>query len=433
LYYAVYKGFLGSILGGVLRFVQYVATLINPRSQLDPGGHGFKGWLPTSFIDPLVIAGIARRDRVFLGLLVDVIWSALSAREGLSLLKRGLAHLQIIQFLDPNVRSPDVITTRKRLSLISIATNGKRRSGLREWLLAVAEQHPDRLVILTGAHATRILFERQGDDPVPRAVGVEVVRGLHLYGASRLFRPGTTSKPEQYFARNEIIVSGGSFNTPQLLMLSGIGDARKLKDLRIFGPRDSSGQEIAEVVHLPGVGANLQDRYEVSVISEMRKEFATLKGVSFKPGDPTDLVLAQWVRDGTGLYATNGGALAMMLSSEANERDEPDLFVFGVPGAFRGYYWGYSKELLRRTKGAAGDQHNLWTWVILKAYTRNNRGTVSLRSADPFDVPDINFRSFREGPQEYVRDVEALCDTVKRMREINGKISQLMCYQRRST
>jgi choline dehydrogenase-like flavoprotein len=424
LYYVVYKGFLGRVLGGILRWVQYVATLINPRRQLDPGGHGFNGWQPTSFIDPLVVAGIARRDHVFLGLLRDVILSALAERDGRSLLKRALAHLQIIQFLDPNVRSPD-ITTRKRLSLISIGTDGRYRSGLREWLLAVAKDHPNRLVILTGAHVTRILFERQNNDVVPRAVGVEVSHGLHLYEASPQFKPNGPCKTAQYFACREVIVSGGSFNTPQLLMLSGVGDADNLNGIGIFGLRDRSGAEIAPVVHLPGVGSNLQDRYEVSVTSEMKKEFATLKGASFNPGDVDDPVRAQWLRDGTGLYATNGGALAMMLSSKVNRRTEPDLFVFGAPAAFRGYYWDYSKELLRRTQGASTDQRNLWTWVILKAYTHNNHGTVSLRSADPFRAPEINFHSFCEGPPEYMDDVDALCDAVRKMREINSRIGAM--------
>ena len=422
LYYAVYKGFLGRILGGILRLVQAIAAYINPRIELDPNGHGFKGWQPTSFIDPLVIAGIARGDRTFLGLLRDVIWSALAGKGERSLLKRAVARLQIIQFLDPNVRTSRTgpqtdgeADPRPHLSLISIGTSGKQRSGLREWLLKVAEEHPDRLVIMTGAHATRILFEKDRKDSVPRAVGVEVAHEPYLYRASPKSKQAGSPRKAQYFARREVIVSGGSFNTPQLLMLSGIGDARKLRELGI-----------KPLVDLPGVGANLQDRYEVSVISEMKTEFITLKDASFTPGDAADPVRKQWLEDKTGLYATNGGALAMMLASPfASSKSKPDLFVFGVPAAFRGYYWNWSKELLRRTMGAGTEQRNLWTWVILKAYTDNNRGSVSLRTGDPFDTPEINFNSFSKDSPRQEADTQALCDAIGRMRGINAKIKAM--------
>lgn len=422
LYYKVYKGFFGRILGGLLRLVQAVGAFINPRRDLDPNGHGFKGWQPTSFIDPLVIAAVARGDRTFLGLIFNVVWSALAGKGEQSIFRRALAHLQIIQFLDPNVRAAD-IDSRARLSLISIGTNGKTRYGLREWLLDVALRHPDRLVLKTGAHATRLLFERHAGDETPHAVGVEIVMGEFLYKASKRNNEAKAGETKQYFASREVIVSGGSFNTPQLLMLSGIGSAKKLQDMGISGPRDRDGNPIAPVIDLPGVGSNLQDRYEVSVVCEMHRDFATLKGASFQPGDANDPLRKKWLIDRTGLYGTNGGALAMMMSSSANKsKDNPDLFVFGVPAAFRGYYWNWSKELLRPTKGAVQDQRNLWTWVILKAYTDNNYGTVSLRNGDPFDVPDINFRSFSEGPPGHVGDLDAVCDAIRRVREINGKI-----------
>ena len=115
---------------------------------------------------------------------------------------------------------------------------------------------------------------------------------------------------------------------------------------------------------MPGVGKNLQDRYEVSVISELDKEFSTLThdprrpeldGVSFRPGDPKDPARAEWLKHKDGLYRTNGGTLAIIRRSRALREDEPepDLFTFGAPAAFRGYYWGWSRELLRPTLGAA--------------------------------------------------------------------------------
>lgn len=419
LYYAVYRGFAGKLLGGVLRAIQAVATLLNPRAQLDPGGHGFHGWQPTSFIDPLVVAGIAKGDPLFRSVLKDVVLSGLRDRSAQSMFKRALAHLQIIQFLDPNVRSPG-FERRTHLSLISIGIDGKRRCGVREQLLKVAGDHPERLVLLTGAHATRVLFD--GADGAPRAIGVDVALGLHLYQASPLHQAGRAPATAHYFARREVILCGGAFNTPQLLMLSGIGDAAHLRQVGIEGLRGADGSQVAPTVDLPGVGRNLQDRYEVSVISEMNAEFSTLKGVSFTPGDPNDAMRLRWLHDQTGLYSTNGGALAMMMSSPGNPRKDPDLYVFGIPAAFRGYYWNWSKELFRKFKGAPIEQRNLWSWVILKAYTGNSGGAVRLHSSDPFCTPAINFHSFAEGPPNFVLDVNALCYGVSAVRAINRRI-----------
>ena len=98
--------------------------------------------------------------------------------------------------------------------------------------------------------------------------------GENLYEASPLSSAQASqgAPRRQFFTRGEVILSGGSFNTPQLLMLSGIGDPAHLATHGIDGLRDRDGKRIvAEVVALPGVGRNLQDRYEVSVISQVKK------------------------------------------------------------------------------------------------------------------------------------------------------------------
>lgn len=420
LYYRVYKGFLGNLLGGLLRAIQWIYAHISPRRALDPVGHGSSGWQKTSFIDPLVMAGIAKRDRTFLSVLWDVARFALRNQPERSRIARALAWLQIVHFLDPNIRSADFPTRAGGLSLIPIGTDGRCRWGLREHLLAVARKHPDRLVLLTAAHVTRVLFDSQIENGAPRAIGVEVARGLHLYRASpRSSISKETGPREQYFARGEVILCGGTFNTPQVLMLSGIGDNAHLANHKIKGLQDRAGKIVANAVHLPGVGANLQDRYEVSVISQTKKEFSTLKGVTFRVGQEKDVALAQWKRDKTGLYTTNGGAVAMMVSSNGNLRPEPDLFFFGVPAAFRGYYHGWSVDALHKAMREGPDQRNLWSWVILKAYT-NNRGTVRLVSPDPFDTPEINFKSF--GGPGAKEDLDSLCDGVQKVREINAHV-----------
>ena len=94
-----------------------------------------------------------------------------------------------------------------------------------------------------------------------------------------------------------MILSGGVLDTPQLLKL-GIGSREELNQLKI-----------PVRVDLPGVGANLQDCYEVGVVSQMRGKipFCT---VSFKkptsPDEPKDIHLQEWDKSKSGLYTSNG-------------------------------------------------------------------------------------------------------------------------------
>src|SRR5262249_15774351 len=141
--------------------------------------------------------------------------------------------------------------------------------------------------------------------------------------------------------------------------------------------------------HLPGVGRNLQDRYEVSLVSEMKRDFSLLNGATFRLPDAStqpDPHLRQWRDVGKGLYSSNGAVLGIFKRSRPDP-GPPDLFIFGLPLPFEGYRVGYSD---------VGDQHNRFTWAILKGHTRNNGGTVELRSAHPLDTPEINFHYFNE-------------------------------------
>src|ERR1700729_2120632 len=109
--------------------------------------------------------------------------------------------------------------------------NGGRRSAADGFLQPARER--DNLTVLTGAHATRVLMEGK------RAVGVAFLRG---------------GVAEEACADREVILAGGTVNSPQLLMLSGIGPASELKAAGISTMHD-----------LPGVGKNLQDHPMVSV------------------------------------------------------------------------------------------------------------------------------------------------------------------------
>jgi choline dehydrogenase len=196
-----------------------------------------------------------------------------------------------------------------------------------------------------------------------------------------------------------VILAGGTFNTPQLLMLSGIGPKDHLDK---FG--------IPCRVNLQGVGSNLQDRYEVGVVSELKRDLAVLGSCSFSgQDDPADACLQEWKQAGGGVYATNGAVLAIIRRSDPKLPD-PDLFIFGLPGRFEGYFPHYAENIVAK--------RNVFTWAILKAHTGNTAGTVRLRSNKPREVPDINFKYFDEGSPEGAGDLDAVVEGVKFARDI---------------
>ncbi len=129
------------------------------------------------------------------------------------------------------------------------------------------KQHPNNLTIELGALTTRVLFEGT------RAIGVEFLEGRHLYKADSASNGSAASaRKRQVRAGREVILCAGAFNSPQLLMLSGVG------------PRDHLEQfGIPVVVDLPGVGRNLQDRYEVGVVSQFSRPFKLLENATFAP------------------------------------------------------------------------------------------------------------------------------------------------------
>lgn len=95
-----------------------------------------------------------------------------------------------------------------------------------------------------------------------------------------------------------MLVAGGTFNSPQLLKLSGIG------------PRDElSSHKIPVLVDLPGVGANLQDHLEIAVQGHVPRNYSVLNGCTFGDSPSNDPCLDRWENpklDGRGAYASSG-------------------------------------------------------------------------------------------------------------------------------
>ena len=374
-----------------------------PRGGPNPSGHGYAGWLKVSKVDPHMAVGDKQiletvMDAAVVSLLAGfpafgkrwfkALWAFIKNRIG-----RILKHLDT--GFDPNdARNPST----EGMATLPLATASGKRNGTREFIRKVQQRYPERLIVRMNTLATRVLF-----DAHHCAVGVECLEGQHLYRAD----PSSAGEApafqqKTYRCTREVILAGGAFNTPQLLMLSGIGPKAHLEE-----------KGIACLVDRPGVGRNLQDRYEVGVVSTMEKDFQILTGATFTvpaEGEEGDPCFQQWQK-GSGVYTSNGAVAAVILRSK-DERPDPDLFIFGMPGYFRGYYPGYSQDIER--------SRNYFTWAILKAHTNNTSGVVKLRSADPRDTPDINFHYFDEGNDPNGEDLASVVSGVRFVRRMNA-------------
>jgi choline dehydrogenase len=432
----------------------------SPGNGQDRTRHGFNGWLTTSKAD----ARLAVKDVQLLKVLASAALqtllrhvadpAALVARLLLKLELLPTKPLELVQLLLRDPFDPDTVAQalvehaadfldrildpndwafvsgrEEGPVFVPLAVRGGIhdpdhrgwRSSPREYLLDTCAHcpPPGKLDIWTDVLVTRVVLEENSGKLA--AVGVKYVKGPNQYAAdpaaSKRSRPDLAAflhQEQEVRAGREVILAAGAFNTPQLLMLSGIGPQDVIEKFK-----DAAGKPVISCrVRLAGVGRNLQDRYEVGVITELKEDLAILQGVAFEPpasgladdqAKNADRALKQWAETGTGLYTTNGAVLGIILRSDPS-RDDPDLFIFGLPGFFKGYFENYSKEIVAN--------RNRFTWAILKARTENTAGYVRLRSPDPRDTPEINFKYFDEGNDTDRKDVAALIAGVKFIREL---------------
>ncbi|HEY2092161.1 MAG TPA: GMC family oxidoreductase [Thermoanaerobaculia bacterium] len=360
--------------------------LLYNLTGINPTRHGFRGWLNTEVAIPEAAIDDEDIDKFLVSTIaaaVDSIGSPLWERIRWQILGKGDPNdWRLVQGDSTGIRYPP------------LATKNHARNGARERVLDVAKKHPDRLFIELDALATRVLF-----DDSNRAIGVEYLKGAKLYRATP--KPSAQKgELRQAKASREVILAGGAYNSPQLLMLSGIGPAEHLKEFNIPVRYD-----------LRGVGTNLQDRYEVGVVNRMNfPAWWVLKGAKFAKGDPQ---YEQWEKKRDGVYTTNG-AVAAVIKRSAAERPLPDLFIFALLGLFRGYFPGYSKLFVENL--------NYLTWAILKAHTQNCAGSVRLKSNDPLDTPEIDFCYFEEGNDTGGSDLQSVVDGIKFVRGLTAEL-----------
>ncbi|EEX08457.1 alcohol dehydrogenase (acceptor) [Ruegeria lacuscaerulensis ITI-1157] len=254
------------------------------------------------------------------------------------------------------------------------ARNGRRCSA------AVAYLHPIRtrqnLTILTHALAQRVIFDGR------RAIGVE-------------YRD-RSGQVQVVHAGKEIILSGGAINSPQLLMLSGIGAADDLSELGI-----------PVVADLPGVGKNLQDHLQARLV--------------YKCNEPTlnDEVrtLFGQARIGLKYLLTRSGPMAMAASLatgflRTNDSVETPDIQFHV------------QPLSAENPGKGADKFSAFTMSVCQLRPES-RGEIRLCSADPRDHPRIipNYLSTETDCRTIVAGVN-IARTIARQRSLKDKISE---------
>ncbi|MFP5341807.1 MAG: choline dehydrogenase [Candidatus Limnocylindria bacterium] len=217
---------------------------------------------------------------------------------------------------------------------------GRRLSAARAYLHPIMRRRPN-LTVRTSTMVTGIRFDGR------RAVGVDVRR----WGRAETIRAG------------EVILAGGAINTPQLLLLAGIGPAAELASLGIPVMAD-----------VPGVGRHLQDHLEVYI------QYRSLRPVSMQPS-ATELwrrpfIGAQWLFLRSGPGATNhfeGGGFVR----SNDEVAYPNLMFHFLP-------------LSIRYDGSAGTKGHGYQVHVGPMYS-DARGTITLRSTDPFEHPALRF------------------------------------------
>lgn len=362
-------------------------------------GHGLRGWLSVNRADPRLGLQDVKILKIVTAAAVSFVRST-----GRSIFTRLFAdanELLSVMRRDVNTAAPGRDQAEGLYTIPLATTSTGKRNGTREYILSTIDKRAP-LTLKTNTLVSRVLFATKKDSKGrAKAIGVEVLEGAHLYRADP--KASGAGVKKTYKASREVILSAGAFNTPQILKLSGVGPREELDR---FG--------IPLVVDLPGVGTNLQDRYEVGVVSKLDSDFTLLERCTW--GQGSDPCLDDWKRGG-GVYTSNGAVVAIVKKSTPDKRD-PDLIVFGLPGYFKGYEPGYSKRV------TADKRH--FTWAVLKAHTGNTAGTVTLRSKDPRDVPDISFRYFDEGtPGAAAADVDAVARGVELARSIGDETRSL--------
>jgi choline dehydrogenase-like flavoprotein len=225
----------------------------------------------------------------------------------------------------------------------------------------------------TQRNGERLTAEGAYLDPVRARPNLTIISNKHVTGVQMdgkravgvRWRDETGGTGETKGA--EIILSAGSFASPHLLLLSGIGNGRDLERLGI------------DVVHdLPGVGKNLQDHLDVTL--EYKAKTTAPYGISWKALPRNVIHVLDWIFRRRGVFASTTGEGGGFLSSVKGET-RPDFQLFFCTA-------------VANTQNAAGFTGHGFLMHICQLRP-GSIGKLSLKSADPFEKPSILYNFFR--------------------------------------
>ncbi|PVH94796.1 GMC oxidoreductase [Periconia macrospinosa] len=270
-----------------------------------------------------------------------------------------------INRIDANRTSPGLFAGPAALNPTTAS-----RSGVAEHLNnIVAAGYP--LTLSLHSLAQKIIFEECEDGGLPKAIGVEYLKGEALYSADNRYDASQKAAVETVYAKKEVIISAGTFNTPQLLKLSGVGPRAELTNL-----------SIPVVVDLPAVGNYMQDNYEAGMHIRASQPWVNGSNNCTYRFNAEDPCFVMWERTARGPYAGAAG-LVFMGRTSVSWDDDADLTFLGMP--------------TRETTG-----------FFPGMQTANPAGTVTLRSKDPREAPAINFNFFQNNAET---DLKALSES----------------------
>ncbi|PVH97589.1 GMC oxidoreductase [Periconia macrospinosa] len=281
----------------------------------------------------------------------------------------------LTELLQRDIQSKEYSYTEGIYQLVISMNETRRRSGSRNHIIdTINAGFP--LTISPFSLATRVLFNKDGDDVV--AHGVEYLKGEALYAGDSRYDPAQSGELKTVTATREVIVAGGAINTPQILKLSGIGPREELENL---------GIEV--IVDSPTVGKYLQDHPEGVVRMNSSVPLGGDPMDNCRPDLGTeDPCLIQWNTTGTGPYGEGAAPLLMRYRTSTSENEDPDVWIWGFGGLdVRGFYPGAATP---------PPAPRTYSFSMLRTQTLGDEaiGAVTLRSANPRDVPNVDFDWF---------------------------------------
>ncbi|MEM9499115.1 MAG: GMC family oxidoreductase N-terminal domain-containing protein [Pseudomonadota bacterium] len=259
----------------------------------------------------------------------------------------------------------------------STVSRGVRQSSA----IAYLSRRPKNLTVLTNCHVSRIVMEGN------RAVGIETLTGRTIRAA------------------REVILCQGVFGTPQLMMLSGLGPADHLR-----------AHNIAPVVDLPGVGANLADHPDVSM--QYVSDRLDLSHARHQRLDRAAWLMARWLFNGSGPGA--GSLFSAVLFHAFDDPGLPELEVFMTPMRVDENFGNGSDEVApflqrlgRRLLVRGRKMARPGIQIDINQERPRSVGTVRLASSDPRQHPLIDPNYFADA-----RDLDDLVRGVHAIREV---------------